>query len=444
MSASPGQPTTTRIDPATGPLSGRVLCPPDKSISHRTALFGAMSSGRVRIERYLVAEDTLSTLAAVESLGAGVQRDGDTVVIDGVGLRGLRAPADGTAVDVGNAGTLLRLLAGWIAGIPGLTVTLDGDDSIRSRPMGRVIEPLREMRALVDARDHKFAPVTVTGGRLEGIEYTLPVASAQVKSCVLIAGMLADGDTTVIEPIPSRDHTERMLAAAGAPIERNSRRITIRTTDEIQLPDTRVPGDPSSAAFPIAAALIVPGSTVEVDEVSTNWTRAGFVHIARRMGAQIEGPVEEPGTPHTTPEVTATLSVTHGPLRGTTVDAHEVPLAIDELPLVALLGCFAEPGEITTVRGAEELRVKETDRIAAVAEELGALGGKITPTDDGFIVEGTGGLRGGTLHSRADHRMAMIGALAGLASAEGVDVIDIEAAAVSYPTFLDDLASLRG
>ncbi|MBJ7471758.1 MAG: 3-phosphoshikimate 1-carboxyvinyltransferase [Solirubrobacteraceae bacterium] len=440
MSAS-ANPTTTRIDPATGPLSGHVLCPPDKSISHRCALFGAMSQGRTVIERYLVAQDTLSTLAAVESLGARVQRDGDRVVIDGVGLRGLTAP--GGIVDVGNAGTLLRLLAGWIAGVPGLVVTLDGDASIRTRPMGRVIDPLRLMDAQIDATNDRFAPVTVTGGTLRGIEYTLPVASAQVKSCVLIAGMLAEGETTVVEPVASRDHTERMLAAAGAPLTRDGDRITIRTTDAIELGDTRVPGDPSSAAFPIAAALIVPGSTVHVDEVSTNWTRAGFVHIARRMGAQIEGPVEAPGTPHTTPEVTTTLSVTHGPLRGTTVEADEVPLAIDELPLVALLGCFAEPGEITTVTGAQELRVKETDRIAAVAEELGALGGKITPTDDGFIVEGTGGLIGGTLHSRGDHRMAMIGALAGLASAKGVDVVDMEAADVSYPTFLDDLAALR-
>ncbi len=442
MSAS-ADPTTTRIDPAAGPLSGHILCPPDKSISHRCALFGAMSSGRVRIERYLLAQDSLSTLAAVEALGAGVQRDGDTVVIDGVGLRGLKAPAGGKPVDVGNAGTLLRLLSGWIAGVPGLTVTLDGDDSIRTRPMGRVMDPLREMDAQLDATDGKFAPVTVTGGTLRGIEYTLPMASAQVKSCVLIAGMLAEGETTVVEPVASRDHTERMLASAGVPLTRDGDRITVRTTGELQLPDTRVPGDPSSAAFPIAAALIVPGSKVDVDEVSTNWTRAGFVHIARRMGAQIDGPVETPGTPHTVAETTATLSVSHGPLRGTTVDAHEVPLAIDELPLVALLGCFAEAGEITTVRGAEELRVKETDRIAAVAEELGALGGKITPTDDGFIVEGTGGLPGGTLHSRGDHRMAMIGALAGLASRDGVDVIDMEAAEVSYPAFLDEMAALQ-
>ncbi|MFT4034949.1 MAG: 3-phosphoshikimate 1-carboxyvinyltransferase [Patulibacter sp.] len=437
------QPTTlTRIAPARRPLSGELLCPPDKSISHRCALLGAMSDGRSRIERYLVADDTLSTLAAVAALGAQVIRDGDTVVIHGVGLRGAVAPA-GT-VDVGNAGTLLRLLAGWIAGIPGLEATLDGDASIRRRPMGRIIEPLTQMHAQLTARDGRFAPVHVAGHELSAIDYRLPVASAQVKSCVLLAGLSATGATGVIETIPSRDHTERMLAAAGAPLTRDGDRIAVTRAERIELGDQRVPGDPSSAAFPLAAALIVPGSNVAVHEVSTNWTRAGFVHIARRMGAQIDGPVEAPGTPHTIAETTATLTATHGPLRGTTVTADEVPLAIDELPLVALLGCFAEPGEITTVTGAQELRAKETDRIAAVAEELGALGGQITPTDDGFIVEGTGGLRGGRLDSRGDHRMAMIGALAGLASRDGVEVADMAAAAVSYPAFLDDLAALSG
>lgn len=439
MSAS-ATPTTTRIDPATGPLSGSVLCPPDKSISHRSALFGAMGTGRTTIERYLVAQDTLSTLDAVAQLGATVQRDGDRVVIDGVGLRGAKAP--GGVIDVGNAGTLMRLLVGWLAGIPGLEATLDGDASIRTRPMARVLTPLQAMGAHVSARDEKFAPLQVSGTTLTGIDYRLPMASAQVKSCVLLAGLVADGTTTVIEPIASRDHTERMLVAAGAPLTRDGDRIQISTTDALEIGDQRIPGDPSSAAFPIAAALLVPGSAVQVREVSMNWTRAGFVHIARRMGAQIDGPVEAPGTPHTTPETIATVSVRYGELRGTTVEAGEVPLAVDELPLVALLGCFAAPGEITTVRGAEEMRVKEVDRIAAVCEELGALGGKLTPTPDGFIVEGTGGLAGGTLHSRGDHRMAMIGALAGLASRDGVDVIDMEAAAVSYPTFLEDLASL--
>ena len=435
-------PTVTRIDPARGPLRGELTCPPDKSISHRAALLAAMSTGRTVIERYLVAQDTLSTLDAVQALGAVVQRDGDRVVIDGIGVGGVRGRS--AQVDVGNAGTLLRLLAGWVAASDGAQVTFDGDDSIRSRPMQRIIAPLQQMGAKIEATDQRFAPLTVHGTTLQAISYELPVASAQVKSCVLLAGLQADGTTTVIEPMPSRDHTERMLAAAGAPLTRLGNRWQIAPTPALELGDQRVPGDPSSAAFPLAAALVVPGSRVALHEVSTNWTRAGFVHIARRMGAQIDGPVEEPGTTHLVPEATATLTACHGPLRGTTVNADEVPLAIDELPLVAMLGCFAEPGEITTVTGAEELRVKETDRIAAVAEELGALGGKITPTDDGFIVEGTGGLHGGRMDSRGDHRMAMIGAIVGRAAQHGVEVVDIEAAAVSYPTFLDDLFALGG
>ncbi len=442
MSAS-ADPQTTRIEPASGPLGGSLLCPPDKSISHRSALLAAMSTGRTRIGRYLLGEDSLSTLAAMQALGAGVQRDGDTVVIDGVGLRGLRSPQG--VIDVGNAGTLMRLLIGWLAGLPGLEATLDGDDSIRSRPMARVLNPLREMGAeLSAAREDKYAPLRVHGTTLHGIEYRLPMASAQVKSCVLLAGLVAEGQTTVIEPVASRDHTERMLSAAGAQLTRDGDRITIQPAHAIEFGDVRVPGDPSSAAFPITAALIVRGSKVTVREVSTNWTRAGFVEIARRMGAQIEGAVEVHGTPHTVAETTTDYTVTFGELRGTTVEPDEVPLAVDELPLVGLLGCFAAPGEQTIVRGAGEMRVKEVDRIAAVCEELGALGGQLEPTDDGFIVTGTGGLRGGTLHSRGDHRMAMIGAIAGLASRDGVDVIDMAAADVSYPDFLTDLATLAG
>lgn len=440
MSAS-SDPVTTSIERAAGPLGGTVVCPADKSISHRCALFAAMSEGRTTIERYLLADDTLSTLAAIEALGAGVQRSGDTVVIDGVGLRGLRSP-DGP-IDVGNAGTLMRLLIGWLAGLPGLEATLDGDDSIRSRPMSRVLGPLREMGAdLSAAREDKYAPLEVRGTRLRGVEYRLPMASAQVKSCVLIAGLVAEGETTVVEPVAARDHTERLLAGAGADLRRDGERITIAPASRIVLGDQRVPGDPSSAAFWIAAGLIVPGSELEIKEVSTNWTRAGFVHIARRMGAQVDGPVEVPGTAHTTPETTATLRVRASELRGTVVEPEEVPLAVDELPLVALLGCFAASGERTVVRGAQEMRVKEVDRIAAVCEELGALGGQLEPTPDGFIVTGTGGLTGGTLHSRGDHRMAMLGAVAALASRDGVDVVGMDAASVSYPDFLDHLAAL--
>jgi 3-phosphoshikimate 1-carboxyvinyltransferase len=276
---------------------------------------------------------------------------------------------------------------------------------------------------------------------LRGIEYTLPVASAQIKSCLLMAGLLASGKTTVIEPEPSRDHTERLLARAGAGISRNGDRIELTQHDELELGAIHVPGDPSSAAFHIAAAILVKGSRIVIEDMSANWTRTGFVRIAERMGAVVIGDLEPPRPgeiPHDEP--VCELDVAAGPLVGTIVEAHEVPLAIDELPLVALLGCFAE-GE-TVVRGAQELRVKETDRIATVVDGLRGLGADIDATDDGFVVRGTGGLRGGTIASHGDHRLAMLGAVAGLASRDGVEVAGMEAAAVSYPTFEADISAL--
>ena len=278
--------------------------------------------------------------------------------------------------------------------------------------------------------------------RLHAIAYDLPVASAQVKSCVLLAGLVADGATTVHEPIASRDHTERMLAAAGVGIHRNGRRVTVANADELELDELWVPGDPSSAAFAVAAGVLVPGSRLVVKNVGANWTRTGFLRIVQRMGGIVLGDLEQEfleRIPETEP--VTDLDVTAGPLVGTTVEADEVPLAIDELPLVALLGCYAE-GE-TVVRGAQELRVKESDRIEAVVSGLRGLGAEIEGTEDGFVVTGTGGLRGGTIDSGGDHRMAMLGAIAGMASLEGVVVIGMEAAAVSYPTFTDDVAALQ-
>jgi 3-phosphoshikimate 1-carboxyvinyltransferase len=267
------------------------------------------------------------------------------------------------------------------------------------------------------------------------------MASAQVKSCVLLAALAADGATTVSEPALSRDHTERMLAAAGVSVHRNGRHVTVAGTDELILDELVVPGDPSSAAFAIAAGVLVPGSRLVLRGVGVNWTRTGFVRIAQRMGAIVIGDLEdEPGDEVATAEPITDLDVTAGPLVGTTVEADEVPLAIDELPLVALMGCFAE-GD-TIVRGAQELRLKETDRIAAVVDGLSALGATIEATDDGFAVSGTGGLRGGRIASQGDHRMAMLGAVAGLASREGVEVEGMEAAEVSYPRFMDDVARL--
>jgi 3-phosphoshikimate 1-carboxyvinyltransferase len=297
------------------------------------------------------------------------------------------------------------------------------------------------MGADIAARDGRLPPLTVVGAQLRGITYELPVASAQIKSAVALAALNANGPTTIVEPAPSRDHTERMLAAAGVTVRRDGAAVTIEPAEDLALDALTVPGDPSSAAFAIAAALIVPGSELTIRGTSMNWTRTGFVRIAQRMGGRIEGELEtDPGEaiPHGDP--VGDLRVAASELTATVVEAAEVPLAIDELPLVALLGCFAE-GE-TVVRGAQELRVKETDRIATVVEGLERLGADIEATEDGFVVRGTGGLPGGTIASHGDHRLAMLGAIAGLASRDGVVVDGMDAAAVSYPEFAADIGSV--
>ncbi len=425
-----------------GPLRGEVTAPPDKSISHRAALLGAMSSGTARISNYLHADDTTSTLDAVRAVGAEVTLDGAEVVVRGVGLGGAREPRE--PIDVGNAGTLMRLLPGWLAAQEGRTFELDGDASIRRRPVDRIAAPLALMGAVIEPTGGRFPPCVVRGTELHAISYVLPVASAQVKSCVLIAGLSAAGTTTLTEPAPSRDHTERMLAGAGVEVRRDGADVSLARVASLEAQSIAVPGDLSSAAFMIAAAVLMRGSRVRVRNVGVNWTRIGFLRILERMGAAIEGdlePVPAPGDPIASSEPTCDLDVTAGPLRATVVDAEEVPLAIDELPLVALLGCFAE-GE-TIVRGAAELRVKESDRIAGVVDGLRGLGATIEATADGFVVAGASWLPGGTIDARGDHRMAMLGAVAGLASRDGVRVVGMEAAAVSYPGFIADLAKLR-
>ncbi len=443
----------TRFDPA-GPLRGSLRPPADKSISHRAALIAAMGEGETAIEGYLDAADTRSTLAAVRALGArvetgevgmkgGLGRDsggadrgsvGERLQIAGVGLRGARS----AEVDVGNAGTLLRLLPGWLAGQDGGEWTLDGDDSIRRRPVDRVAIPLRQMGAALHCREERLPPLEIQGTTLRGIEYVLPVASAQVKSCLLFAGLLADGPTTIVEPLPTRDHSERMLAAAGARIECGEGTVTIHPAQRLEPGEIVVPADISSAAFFIVAALLVPGSEVALEGVGVNPTRTGLLTILGRMGATIE--VESLGERGGEP--TARLLVRTAELRGTEVGGGEIPLAIDELPLVALAACFAEG--TTTIRDAAELRRKESDRIATVSAALTALGARLEPTEDGMVITGTGGLRGGAVDSHGDHRIAMLGAVAGLASEQGVEVQGMDAAAVSYPGFEADLASLLG
>jgi 3-phosphoshikimate 1-carboxyvinyltransferase len=420
-------------------LRGAVTAPPDKSISHRAALLGAMSVEPVRISNYLQAADTNSTLEALRAVGALVEVHDDHVIVRGTGLREAREP--GGPIDVGNAGTLMRLLPGWLAGQEGRIFVLDGDSSIRKRPVDRIAEPLALMGAQIEAQDGRFPPFVVYGTKLRAIAYEMPVASAQVKSCVLLAGLAAGGTTSVAEPAASRDHTERMLAGAGVGVQRDGLTVSVTCTDELDAQSLVVPGDLSSAAFMIAAGVLVKGSRLLVRDVGVNWTRTGFLRILERMGGIAIGALEEPSEEVAPLEPISDIDVTAGPLQGAVVEAEEVPLAIDELPLVALLGCFAE-GE-TVVRGAQELRVKESDRIAGVVDGLRGLGATIEATDDGFVVSGDGGgLRGGVIDAHGDHRMAMLGAVAGLASADGVEVVGMEAAAVSYPGFVEDLARL--
>jgi 3-phosphoshikimate 1-carboxyvinyltransferase len=432
-----------RFEPS-GPLRGSLRPPPDKSISHRAAMLAAMGDGRTEIGNYLDAADARSTLTAVAALGARVEglTAGplpERIAIEGVGLRG----AGEAAIDVGNAGTLLRILPGWLAGQGRGSWRLDGDESIRRRPIDRVAEPLRLMGAGVRCREDRFAPLEVDGSTLSAIDYELPVASAQVKSCVLLAGLLAEGVTTVRERVPTRDHTERMLAAAGAEIEcerveenGGSTAVIVRGAERLEPGPVEVPGDFSSAAFALVAALVIPGSDVLIDRVGLNPTRTGLLSILERMGAGVEADFEAEGFR----EPVGTVRARHSELTGTQVGGDEVPLAIDELPLVALAGCFAEGR--TVIRGAEELRQKESDRIASVAAALRGLGADVEPTADGLVVAGGGGLRGGSVSAAGDHRIAMMGAVAGLASREGAAVDGIEAAAVSYPGFEGALGGL--
>lgn len=447
--------TDETFSPA-GPLRGELAVPADKSISHRAAIFGAMADGASAVANYLDSADTRSTLGAIRALGAEVTGPGGpfdpaaggtlpaAIEIRGVGLRGAR-PAE---IDAGNAGTLIRLISGWLAGQPGGEWVLDGDDSIRQRPMARIAGPLRQMGAVIEARDGDLAPLRIRGERLTGIEYESPLASAQVKSCVLLAGLLADGPTTVREPEPSRDHTERMLRAMGARIEIDGCDVTLRPAVTLKPLVLTVPGDISSAAFFMVAASVVRGSEVMLTGVGVNPTRTGILDVLGRMGASIElvNPREAGGEP------VADLRVRHPghPLRGTEIGGAEVPRAIDELTIIALAACFAEGR--TVIRDAADLRRKESDRIATTVAALNAAGGRVAGTGDGLIIEGaaradrsfpaSSPLRGGVISSHGDHRIAMLGAVAGIASREGVLVRDMAAAAVSYPAFAADLRSL--
>jgi 3-phosphoshikimate 1-carboxyvinyltransferase len=405
-----------------GPLRGRVRVPGDKSISHRALLLGALAKGTSRVTGLSDGDDVRRTAAAVAAMGAEV---GSGSVTGGE----LHEPRH--VIDVGNSGTSIRLLAGYCAQFPWLTL-LDGDDSIATRPMDRVAEPLRLMGATVDGRQHGArAPLAVRGGDLRGIDFTPPVASAQVKSAVLLAGLAADGETVVREPVPTRAHTEEMLRLANADIDVGGGVIRVRAS-QLQPFELAVPGDPSQAAFWIVGGAIVAGSELTVEEIYVGPARTGYIDVLRRMGADIE--VEATG------DRVARVHVRAAALRATTVDGDEIP-SLDEVPALAVAAAAAD-GE-TVFRNAAELKVKESDRIATITDGLRRLGAEAEPTSDGLVVRGPTHLVGAPVDSHGDHRIAMALAIAAVAAAGTTRIEGWEAVATSYPSFGEDLRSCR-
>ncbi|MFP4200039.1 MAG: 3-phosphoshikimate 1-carboxyvinyltransferase [Clostridia bacterium] len=421
---------------AAGPLRGRVKVPGDKSISHRAAIFGALGEGELRISNFAPGRDVRSTLDLLRALGAGVDHAGTEVRVRGRGGK-LSEPED--VLDCGNSGTTMRLMAGVLAAQP-FTSILTGDASLRRRPMDRIVDPLTTMGAKISGREGgRFAPLVIRGGSLRGIRHESAVASAQVKSAILLAGLLCGDDTAVAEPARSRDHTERMLRAFGAEVANLGYEIFLEggNPGRLRPPEdgVNIPGDPSSAAFLVAAALLVPGSEITLLDVGTNPTRTGFLSVVERAGALIvRDNVRQWGG-----EPVADLRISANPLNAIEVSAEEVPSLIDEIPILALLATRAYG--VSVFRGVGELRVKETDRLSAVMEELGALGANMEVIGDDLVVRGSPELRDGEVDARGDHRMAMTLTLASLAGVK-VDVSGTAAIDVSYPGFGEDLSRL--
>jgi 3-phosphoshikimate 1-carboxyvinyltransferase len=424
--------TRIRVRPGAA-LRGTVRVPGDKSLSHRALILGGLADGTSRVRGFLPAGDTLATLGCMEALGVSIERRGaTTLTIHGHGLHGLRPPA--APLDCVNAGTAIRLLAGVLAGQPFDSV-LDGSDQLRRRPMRRVTEPLGLMGARIEDRDGR-APLRITGSTLRGITYAMPVASAQVKSCVLLAGLFADGVTTVIEPGPARDHTERMLIGMGADVRTEGARVSLTPPAALRPLDATIPGDLSSAAFALVAAVLSAEQEVCIEGVGVNPTRTGILDILAQMGADIRlvNPRDEAGEP------VADLVVRPSALRGAEIGGDVIVRAIDEFP--ALMVAAAQAHGTTVVSGAEELRIKETDRIAVMAGELRKLGADIEEHRDGFAIDGPQRLRGAVVDGHDDHRVAMSLVLAGLC-AEGETLVD-DARCVedSFPGFVETLREL--
>ncbi len=425
---------TTTIRPATR-LSGALRLPGDKSISHRYAMLAAIAEGATRIRNFSSGADCASTLGALEALGVPVRRNGTEVVIDGRGLEGLREP--GATLDAGNSGSTMRMLAGILAGHP-FRATIAGDESLSRRPMDRIIRPLEMMGARVRAREGRYPPLEIEGGRLRSIEYELPVASAQVKSCVLFAGLYAEGVTGVIEPVRTRDHTELALREFGAEVRVDGRRISVRGRPRLVARELDVPGDLSSAAFFLAAALLVPGSELLIEEVGLNPTRAALLDFLAGQGASIRVlRVEQRAG-----ELVGDVLVRHSPLRGGVIEGALTAALIDEIPVLAVLGAASREGLI--VRDAAELRIKETDRIATVAENLRRMNVVVEVAPDGLRVPGGQRFRAARLDSFGDHRIAMAFAVAALAADGECTIEGAEAAAVSLPEFFPLLEKVAG
>jgi len=414
-------------------FTGRFRLPGDKSISHRAALFGALASGTTRIHNYSSAADCASTLRCLEQLGARVEVDGTEVSVESGGPGAWTAPT--APLDAGNSGSTLRMLAGPLAGQP-FASTLTGDASLRRRPVERVAAPLRAMGAKVTSTDGK-PPMTIEGGALRGIRWETPVASAQVKTAVLLAGLLADGETTVVEPAPSRDHTERMLPAFGVSVERSGLAATVRGGSRLRGTEVQVPGDASGSAFLVVAALVLPDSEVRVDGVLLAPTRTAFLEVLREMGARIEVRVETED-----PEPVGSIVARTSTLRGVTVDPGLAPSLIDEVPALAVAAAHAEGRFVLS--GAAELRIKESDRIAALAEGLSRMGVNVEERPDGLVIEGGRPLSGATLRAHDDHRIAMALAMAALTAQGDSDLEGAECVAVSFPDFFDVVARGTG
>ena len=422
---------TTNIIKRTQPFLGEINIPGDKSISHRSVMFGALAKGTTEITNFLKGADCLSTIDCFRKMGIEIEQTPEKILVHGKGLRGLCAPSE--TLNTGNSGTTTRLISGILAG-QNFSTTLSGDTSLNSRPMGRIMEPLREMGANISSiNNNNCAPLKIEPGSLHGIHYQSKVASAQVKSAILLAGLYADGQTSVTEPTLSRNHTELMLKGFGADVTSHNTTASIRPCKELYAQKIDVPGDISSAAYFIAAGLIVHGSELLIKNVGGNPTRAGILKVCKDMGADITYINETTAGG----EPTADILVKHSHLHGTVIEGDIIPTLIDEIPMIAVLAAFADG--TTVIRDAAELKVKETNRIATVTENLLAMGGNITPTDDGMIIEGTGSLRGAKINSYLDHRIAMAFAIAALAAEGETTILDSQCVDVSYPGFFEML-----